>query len=112
MTETERNLLFFLQTLHCGRKSAISSRIIEKQFCMKGTEVRKTINNLRSEGYPICSDTIGYYYAANQAEINNTISQLNSRITKISNARNGLLCSTVICDLTPKCTLLNHDKGE
>lgn len=111
MSEIEKDVLFFLQTKHCGRQNAVSSKVIESLFNLKGTEVRKTINSLRSLSYPICSDTIGYYYAQNQTEINETVAQLNSRITKISNARNGLLTATVICNITPKCTLQNTTIG-
>ena len=47
-----------------------------------------------SKGEPICSDYYGYYYAANQLEINATIAQLNSRIRSIADARDGLLNHT------------------
>jgi prefoldin subunit 5 len=39
----------------------------------------------------MCSDADGYYYADSIGDIDETIAQLNSRITKISNAKNGLL---------------------
>lgn len=83
----------YLKTNHTGRKYAASSKVLEKAFQIKGSEVRKIVNTLRCAGYPVCSDTVGYYYAATQEEINTTIAQLNGRITKISNARNGLLAS-------------------
>jgi hypothetical protein len=35
----------------------------------------------------------GYYYAQTQDEVNATVAQLNGRITKIANAKNGLLAS-------------------
>jgi hypothetical protein len=44
----------------------------------------------------------GYFYAANQQEINGTVCRLNNLIVKISNARTGLLYASVLSggDLT------------
>lgn len=83
----------YLKRNHTGREKAASSKELEAAFNIKGAEVRKVVNSLRCAGAPVCSDTVGYYYAASQEEVNATIAQLNGRITKISNARNGLLSS-------------------
>ena len=56
------------------------------------------LNALRQEGHPICSDQCGYYYADNQQEINDTVCRLNSLVTKISNARSGLLFASITGD--------------
>ena len=89
----ETALCRYLRTHHTGRQNAASSKTLEAVFHVKGAEIRKTVNALRCGGFPVCSDTAGYYYAATQAEVNTTVAQLNSRITKISNAKNGLLAS-------------------
>lgn len=73
-----------------GSDKAVSSKTLEAAFCVKGTEIRKMVNSLRCKGQPICSDFYGYYYAANQHEIDATVAQLNSRIRKIAQAKDGL----------------------
>lgn len=92
----ETALCRYLRTHHTGRQNAASSKTLEAVFHVKGAEIRKTVNALRCGGFPVCSDTAGYYYAATQAEVNTTVAQLNSRITKISNAKNGLLASMAL----------------
>jgi NADH/NAD ratio-sensing transcriptional regulator Rex len=89
----EKRLCHYLKEFHSGREKAVSSKELEAAFSMKGTEIRKTVNALRCAGNPICSDSFGYYFAATQEEIRATVLQLNSRITKIAKARNGLLSS-------------------
>lgn len=64
-----------------------------KTFHLKGSELRRLVNILRCEGKPICSNAMGYFYAATQQELQETISQLTSRIQMISRARDGLLKS-------------------
>ena len=71
-----------------------SSKTLEAVFHVKGSEIRRIVNSLRSKGEPICSDYDGYFYADNQHEINATIAQLTSRIQKIAKARDGLVNRT------------------
>ena len=75
---------------HIGRKKAITSKEIENAFQCKGTEVRKIVNELRSNGVPICSSPIGYYYAETKSEIKDTLAHLESRIKKIEKAKEGM----------------------
>ena len=72
----------------------VSSKTLEAVFHVKGSEIRRIVNSLRSKGEPICSDYDGYFYADNQHEINATIAQLTSRIQKIAKARDGLVNRT------------------
>ena len=81
----------YLERYHKGSANPVSSKTLEAVFHLKGTEVRKLVNSLRCQGQPICSDYYGYYYAANQHELNATVAQLSSRINQISKARDGLL---------------------
>ena len=39
---------------------------------------------------------MGYYYADNQKEINTTVCRLNELVTKVSNARTGLLFASIL----------------
>lgn len=87
----ENQVLEFLKQYHTGRENAAQSYEIERAFQIRGSDVRKVINSLRCEGQPICSDQNGYYYAACESELNLTVRQLTSRISKIARAKNGLL---------------------
>ena len=80
----------FMSDEHIGRKKAITSKKIENAFQCKGTEVREIVNELRSNGVPICSLPIGYYYAETKSEIKDTLAHLESRIKKIEKAKEGM----------------------
>ena len=81
----------YLKDFHKGESRAITSRELETEFAIRGSELRGIVNRLRSEGVPICSFEYGYYYAAAEDELNRTIRQLTSRIKKISEAQRGLI---------------------
>ena len=81
----------YLEQSHKGESAAISSKELERILHVKGTVIRRLVNLLRSESKPICSNAQGYFYAATQGEIMETIAQLSSRVHKISKARDGLL---------------------
>ena len=83
--------LAYLKRYHTGEGKAVQSKGLEFRFQMSGRKIRDIVNELRCDGYPICSDENGYYYAANKKEVMRSISQLNSRIEKISEAKNGLV---------------------
>lgn len=85
----------YLKKNHTGKDRAVYSRELERLFHLTDRSVRRRISSLRQEGYPICSDGTGYYYAENQHEINATVSRLNELVTGLSNARTGLLFSSV-----------------
>lgn len=84
-------LLSYLKRNHTGEGRAVQSKCLEIIFDMSGRKIRDIVNALRCEGYPICSDDGGYYYGANKYEVLESIRQLNSRIDKIAEAKNGLV---------------------
>lgn len=86
----------YLRKNHTGRENAVHSRELQRLFCLDGRTLRRKVHNLRADGVPICSDQDGYYYADTQAEINRTVGRLNTLVTKISNARTGLLYSSLL----------------
>ena len=86
----------YLRIYHIGRRNAVHSRALEDMFELDGRNIRRKISALRQDGFPICSDESGYYYADNQEEINNTVGRLNELVTKVSNARTGLLFASVM----------------
>lgn len=86
----------YLKKNHTGKANAAHSKELERLFDLNGRNLRRKISALRQNGYPICSDECGYYYADNQKEINATVSRLNELVLKISNARTGLMYSSVL----------------
>jgi hypothetical protein len=85
----------YLKEHHTGKNRAILSRDLQRLFSIDGRNLRRKISSLRQDGYPICSDESGYYYADNQKEINQTVYRLNGMLTKVSNARTGLLHASI-----------------
>lgn len=90
----EESFCEYLEKYYKGSANPVPSRTLEAVFCLKGTEIRRLVNNLRCKGKPVCSNYYGYYYAANQYEIKETVAHLNSRIYQMSKARDGLESST------------------
>lgn len=90
----------YLRKNHIGKGNAIHSKELEKLFLLDGRNIRRKISALRQDGFPICSDETGYYYADNQKEINTTVCQLNELVTKVSNARTGLLFASILGENT------------
>ena len=88
----------YLKKYHTGKENAVFSRELERLFSMDGRTLRRKISSLRQDGHPICSDETGYNYAESQKEINATICRLNTLVTKISNARTGMLYASVLSD--------------
>ena len=95
-------LCAYLRKHHRGKANAVHSRELERLFSLTGRTLRRRISRLRQDGYPVCSDENGYYYAENQNEINATVCRLNMLVTKISNARTGMLYASVMTDETVK----------
>ena len=86
----------YLQKNHMGKEKAVHSEELERLFHIDGRNLRRKISGLRQDGHPICSDETGYYYAEKQSEINATVTRLNELVMKISNARTGLMYSSVL----------------
>lgn len=84
-----------LKKYHTGGERAVYSHELQRLFSIDGRGLRRKINSLRQDGYPICSDERGYYYADSQEEINGTVCRLNQMVTKVSNARTGLLYASI-----------------
>lgn len=89
----DKALCEYLKQYRRGQESAASSKELEAAFHVRGTELRRAVNRLRCDGWPICSDATGYFYAARQSEIQATVAQLTGRISKIAAATKGLLKS-------------------
>lgn len=92
-------LCVYLKKYHTGKEKAVPSTELEQLFSLNGRNLRRKINRLRQDGVPICSDRSGYYFASNQEEVNATVFRLTGLVTKISNARTGLLYSSLLGEL-------------
>ncbi len=57
---------------------------------IKSTDVRKSVNNLRQNGYPICSDSGGYWIARSKDELLDNAGRLRSRAIKIMEDVKGM----------------------
>ena len=73
-----------------GSDNRITSKALEMLTGMTGAEIRREINKLRQQGYPIGSDRRGYFIATSAQEIVPTIRNLNSRMAAINRAIAGL----------------------
>ena len=73
-----------------GESQRITSTEINRLTNIKGSTLRKIVNNLRANFVPIASDEYGYFIAETPEELNHTIAQINSRIHKMIQAREGL----------------------
>lgn len=93
--DKEQEICKFLREFHKGKERAVFSCELERLFSLTGRSLRRIISSLRQEGYPICSDCKGYYYAQTQEEVNSTVSRLNELVTGVSNSRTGLLYARV-----------------
>lgn len=89
----DKALCEYLKKYRRGQESAASSKELEAAVPRQGDGAAAAVNRLRCDGWPICSDATGYFYAARQSEIQATVAQLTGRISKIAAATKGLLKS-------------------
>ena len=73
-----------------GEGHRITSNEISQLTNVTGATIRKIINNSRANFVPIASDGSGYFMAETPDELDHTIAQINSRIHKMIQAREGL----------------------
>lgn len=73
-----------------GEGKRITSAEIKQLTNLTGSEIRRIVNEARANFAPIASDTTGYFIAETPDELNHTIAQINSRIHKMIQAREGL----------------------
>lgn len=97
-----------------GESKRITSAEISRLTNMNGAAIRKMINNSRANFIPIASDSEGYFMAEKPEELNHTIAQINSRIHKMIQAREGLkkaqrLMSEANYEVQPKTFLIEWE---
>lgn len=79
-----------IELIPIGNESRITSAEISQRLGISGAEVRKQINQLRTDGTAIASDSHGYYLAVESTDLDHTIASFNSRIHQMIKARCGL----------------------
>ena len=76
---------------HCyGKEKDTSAAVLERSLHCSGNELRRQVNRLRCENIPIASDSNGYYFAANAAELYATIRSLERMRHGLDRAIDGL----------------------
>lgn len=94
MTETEEIVLGIIRKHDAKNKiydGGIRSQIqVADPVSKKGAGLRHVINSLRQMGYPICSDTGGYWFATSRSELIENINALKGRAIKILEAVRGM----------------------
>ena len=73
-----------------GEGNRITSAEINKLTNINGATIRQIVNTSRANFIPIASDGNGYFMAETPEELDHTIAQINSRIHKMIQAREGL----------------------
>jgi len=73
-----------------GEGNRITSAEISQLTSISTPMIRKIINASRANFIPIASDGNGYFIAETPDELDHTIAQINSRIHKMIQAREGL----------------------
>lgn len=79
-------------------KKETSACKIAKSINVAEPTVRRYINQLRSEGYPICSTQKGYYFSYKIEDILSTIDFLTNRVETQVKAIEGLKDLLTRCD--------------
>lgn len=73
-----------------GENHRITSAEISRIAHINGATIRDIVNHSRANFIPIASDGEGYFMAEKPEELDHTIAQINSRIHKMIQAREGL----------------------
>mgnify|MGYP007053725254 CR=1 FL=1 len=73
-----------------GENSRITSAELSRLTNITGSKIRQIVNDSRANFIPIGSDSYGYFVAEKPEELDHTIAQINSRIHKMLQAREGI----------------------
>lgn len=88
LTPTQGDFLYYIKAMHTGRGSAITSKDLRRFG--PGPTIRGIVHELRIKGYPICSESCGYFYAETPEELHSTIKSMESRSKEISEVAEAL----------------------
>lgn len=71
----------WLKEYHSGKENAVTAKKMSQWG--SGVDIRSMVHDLRIQGFPICSDNDGYYYATTADELDATINIMRSRAKEI-----------------------------
>lgn len=97
-------LLTILQEYHVGKKSVVKTDELSLILDVEPRDVHRIVHLLRHEGYPICGDGKGYFYAGCPEEIEATARWLMTMGWRIQNTACIMLVSTDL-DNNATCAL-------
>ena len=84
----------YLLENHGGKSRAVHSKELQRLFSLSGRSLRRRINALRQDGFLICSDQNGYYYADDTGEAVAMVQRL-SRVARGFDKVGSQMLSTV-----------------
>lgn len=76
--------------LEFRKPHSLTSRDLSEITGDSRENIRKIINELRTEGIPVCSTNAGYFISENPRDIEKTVNSLEGRIRSIKGAAMGL----------------------
>lgn len=91
---TEQKINKYLHN-HKGELNAVHCKEMVRIFHLNPRTIRRSINNLRKSGVPICSSEKGYWLGKSPTEVNKTIRHLGHIVNEINNTRAGLVAASV-----------------
>ena len=90
LDDMDIDLAVFLAEVAKGKENIINSRILFDRYG-PSSGIRKRVHRLRLAGYPICSNTNGYYWADTSDELAETYMFLKSYIDELNQVAAGIL---------------------
>lgn len=89
-TDYFKNLV--INTLAIGKENAIKQSDIADKTGLNKREIRRIMQSLRHDGYPICSTTYdGYWLAKNKEDIEQSLTQLSAQVKTLQETIVALL---------------------
>lgn len=95
----------YLKKYHTGKERAVYSEELGRLFSLSKRGIQHNVAVLRQRGQPICSGVTGYFYAANQSEIDETISRLESIIESVSETKQAMRHTSAARTVSLKTTV-------
>ena len=94
LDEVDMDLAFYLMRYAKGKEKVINSGHLFERYG-PSSMIRRRVHKLRLAGYPICSNTSGYYWANTAEELEETYKFLVSYITELQQVAIGVLDSYI-----------------
>lgn len=90
LTDLEQTVKTYLKENYRGKFNAVTSTSIAKQTGLTPRHIRKVVHDMRVKGVPVCSSQRGYYYAANELEVQGCLVWLKTMRKELDSAIGGL----------------------